>query len=37
MQRIIHKCTEGEVHKRAKNCHVVYPSGKPMTAHLLRC
>jgi hypothetical protein len=26
-----------DIQKTKKNCHVVYPSGKPMIPHLLRC
>jgi len=29
--------TTGDIQKDKKNSHVVYPSGKPMILHLLRC
>jgi hypothetical protein len=31
------ECTTSDIQKTRKNSHVVYPSGKPMTQHLLRC
>jgi hypothetical protein len=27
----------GHIQKTRKNCHVVFPSGKPMLRHLRRC
>jgi hypothetical protein len=37
LQCIILECTDGEVYKKTKNCHVVYPLEKRIIPHLLRC